>query len=244
MSKAVLTLLSILLFSSSASAQVAGPLEYGVPAPMDLTARLNILTARIADPGIGQGRVMVIGDSQVENLAYDEACGEPVVMFGVSGMRAHDLIQGPPGYQNSLISEIVQIAKPSVVVIALGINDLARDGYNQWVQDWFYVPLYFKQLSVPVVLLNIAPTEATVSPPLQAWNNPSLLAAFNMYTTQVGIVENIPVVDLAITLAPTGYLPPGSTFDGLHFKGQEAKLFWDQIVSAITIGRQKIGKGC
>jgi lysophospholipase L1-like esterase len=200
---------------------------------MDLSALLQILTFRQKCPGVGAGRALLIGDSITNQLYYPTANGDWVLNFGVNGARAHDMLP--------VASQIISIAQPVDVVLAIGTNDLADPTltYWNWQQDYFDLALSIVQAGVRPVLMTILPTEASLtSGPLAAHNDPAKLAEYNQYIKDTGTTLGLAVQDAAAALAgPDGYLPQGSTADGLHPLGALNKPLWAQFTAALATSR-------
>lgn len=222
-------------------------LAYGAYA--DLSAFMTILKARVSCPGIGTGKPLFIGDSTLNQMAYSTACGEWVITLGINGMRAHDFLPWIP--------QIMQIVQPSDVVVGLGKNDMvssptSNGPYWSWVQDDWWLAHAIKNPSdtwhdssyagATPILMTIIPTEQTMASGLAAYNNPSLLAQFNDYIRALAANMDCLVQDACAALAGSnGYLPSGTTEDGLHPKGTLQATLWGQYVAALQQSRAARG---
>jgi hypothetical protein len=230
-----------------------------VPPFMDLTAQEIIFALRAMCPGSGSpdpGSILVIGDSLINNV-YEpySACGYNVLRFAVNGMRAHDIVPW--------IDRIMDAARPQVVVLALGKNDMGSPGGldtglgQRWYfeQDYWAIVQYIIARAssngrpLKPVLMTVLPTERCAPPP---WNNPELLDWYNAYIKAVGVAFGCEVVDFAATypgIAPIvtdgPYLPPGFTWAGdgiyVHPVGRSNPLMWAYVQLAIEKGLAQAG---
>lgn len=219
--------------------------------PMDITAEVISLQIRATAPGFGD--VLAIGDSIKHQMPDSySACGHNVETFALDGLKLHDVLPR--------INEIIAAAKPKVVVLALGKNDMAGLPFWVWQQDDFYVPLYIKQAGISPVLLTILPPERRAPQP---WGDLSLLAAFNGYMvsnpaaagSNVAAALGLHFVDFSnppAGIAPIatdgGYLSPGFTTasDGLyiHPVGAAIGAIWPFYRAAVALGLSQIGLPC
>jgi hypothetical protein len=225
---------------------------------MGLDAAYTIYAMRALAPqptaSIG-GPVLIIGDSIINQVPESySACGYPVLKFAVNGMRVHDIIPW--------IDRLMDF-KPSVVVLALGKNDMGAPGSMDvglgqrwyWVQDYFWTVAYIIAASkangrpLKPILMTILPTERAAPYP---WNNLELLGWYNQYLAQVAEAFGCDVVDFAATypgipriVTDGPYLTPGFTwpYDGIyiHPMGANTAKMWRYIQLAVKKGLSQAG---
>lgn len=228
-----------------------------VPAFMGLDAHFTIyvLRALAAANASNVGPVLVIGDSIINQVPESfTACGYPVLRFAVNGMRVHDIIPW--------VDRIMSV-QPSVVVFALGKNDMGAPGSMDvglgqrwyWVQDFFWAVAYIMIAAhnngrpIKPVIMTVLPTERAAPYP---WNNPELLGWYNQYLAQVAEAFGCDVVDFGATypgippiVTDGPYLTPGFTWTGdgiyVHPVGANNARMWRYIQLAVKKGLKQAG---
>ena len=215
------------------------------PPYTDISANVTIANFWKNAQGMGAGLPLILGDSITNQLPYDQACGQHILNLGIDGMRLHDFLAD--------IENIMTQLQPSDVIIALGKNDCATSTtqtgnggtyltYWNWEQDAWWLPAYIKSVGITPVLMTIIPTESTVQPALAAYNNPTQVAQWNTYLKAVGAAQGCPVIDAWQNLQVSGYLPAGSTADGVHPTGAYQATVWAQYVLALQASRAARGQ--
>jgi lysophospholipase L1-like esterase len=117
--------------------------SYGGP-----RARVILEQARKVAPN----GVLVLGDSIVEMQLLDRLCGRPALNGGISGVGV-DRLAGRA-------KDIAQAARPSLIVLAVGINDAAV-GAMMPIAVWRarYRRMLETLGDVPVIIVGVQPTE-------------------------------------------------------------------------------------
>jgi len=146
------------------------------------------------------GGVVVLGDSIVELQSFTTLCGLPVFNAGISGATTAQVARKA--------AVIVKAARPAIVVVAVGINDMAiaqRTPEDVWEAQ--YRDLLASLKAPRIIVMGIQPVE-----PAKRWGQIFETAAIGR--------DNEALARIAAA-AGAVYVPPwpsaeGLTFDGVH----------------------------
>jgi lysophospholipase L1-like esterase len=147
--------------------------------------------------------VLVLGDSIVEMQVFSTLCGRPVLNGGISEIDV-DRLAGRAGI-------IAEAARPSLVILAVGIND-AYVGTRVPIAQWQarYRQLLGSLKGFHIIVVAVQPTEE--SKVLRRHHDPAYIAAQNealrVLAAEVG-ARFVP------PLASVAHL----TIDGIHLNG-------------------------
>lgn len=155
----------------------------------------------------GEGGVVLMGDSIVARSGVYELCGEPVLLAGIPGSRVRDWVDLGP--------DMFAQVEPSLVVIALGINDTVsalNTDPDKWEAD--YKALARSARPSRLALVSIMPIDASIPRPTQL--------SEEMRATLNDRLKNIATATGALVIDPMPSAK-GLTLDGVHFNpgGQE-----------------------
>ena len=161
------------------------------------------------------GGAVVLGDSIVELQIFSTLCGRPVLNAGMSGIKTGELADQAPG--------ILAQAHPSLVILAVGANDLTRSTQtptDQWRRD--YARLLRAVGKTPLMIMGIQPFEQG-----------------KIYSGKIDPagrrIENVLLPQIA-SAAGAIYVPPLSSADGLTSDGvhpnREGARHWQASVEA------------
>jgi hypothetical protein len=221
-----MVLLCVLLFSSAA---IAEPAHWPVR---------NAIIANMAGT-IGQGRILMLGDSITEMFWWNLLQNTFVLNAGQGGAGIDQVI--------ATAQAIVPIAKPKVATLMVGINDcMIGHATNPvaWGQKYADLLVYLHAQGVVPVVLTILPVEQNPALPLGVkLFDQSCQAALNsqIYTIAVTRGEVLVNLNYDFAVAPTyKYMRPGWTNDGVHLYGLTAwSAFYANVNAAIAIALQK-----
>ncbi|MBV8851064.1 MAG: hypothetical protein JOZ16_15940 [Methylobacteriaceae bacterium] len=180
-----------------------------------------------------QGRydTVVFGDSIVEFAAIDTFCGKRVLNAGLAGARIEDVL--------SLAPSIVQTAHPAHAIVAVGINDAARQfrtGALSFAVSYEHLMQYLRSTGVSLQVAMIAPIGeeigASGGPYDAAYRselNDKISALAREFSLSAIPFDRLPRTD-------SGALAPELTTDGVHLSA-EGYDEWQKTLARHICGR-------
>lgn len=153
------------------------------------------------------GQTIIIGDSRTEGLYIPELRGQKVLNAGIGGT---DL-----AFWQKNAEPLVERAKPSTVIVAVGVNDAAledRTNPAEWEDD--YRDLVESLGGHKVILLPILPIEPG-KPMGDGWFDPTMISRLNSSISSVATSSGAELVHPPASLN-------GQTIDGCHLNAQGA----------------------
>jgi lysophospholipase L1-like esterase len=166
--------------------------------------------------------VVVLGDSIVEAADLPASiCGHVVVNAGIGGTTI--------GYFVRNAAPLLREVKPSLIVLAVGINDASSGGQDDRIEPFreAYSAALQSLPSVPVAVATVTP----IGPEAPAnLFDASLVDRFNIVIRQ--LAKGRTLIDLHKALVGN------FTIDGIHLNGDGYKLWNAEIVDAVgrTLG--------
>jgi lysophospholipase L1-like esterase len=192
-----------------------------------LSSRIAIIRMQLGQTGAGS--VLFIGDSITEGAVLPQTiCGRPTVNAGIGGATV--------GTFANAAKLIIEEARPSLVVIALGTNDASRD--NETPVEVFhrqYENLLEAAMGAgaPVVVATIPPVEAG-KPLGNAVFSTEKIAQFSERIRKIGMEKRALLVDFnKILSGPGGLAAKGATTDGVHFSVETYNSWIHDVVAAV-----------
>jgi lysophospholipase L1-like esterase len=166
--------------------------------------------------------VVVIGDSVVEAADLPASiCGHAVVNAGIGGATI--------GYFVRNAALLLRDVKPSLIVLAVGINDASSGGLADRIEPFreAYRATLESLPDVPIAVATITPIGSRA--PSDLWDA-ALVDRFNVVIRQ--LAKGRSLVDLNKALIGN------FTIDGIHLSGDGYKLWNAEIVGAVdrTLG--------
>jgi lysophospholipase L1-like esterase len=191
--------------------------------------RFVIIQRQIAQAG--PGGIIFLGDSNTEGTSFPQRlCGKATINAGVGGVQVGSLSQ----FSKSLI----HIAKPSAIVISVGVNDAWKLGGTTPLKIFRkqYLALVETALNakVPVLVTLIPPVEAGKPLGAQAFSS-EMISRFNDEILEISREKRLVLVDVHKDLAAeNGFAKPGSTIDGVHLSAVATSSWLDKVTEAIS----------
>jgi len=193
-----------------------------------LSARFAMIQAQIAQAG--HGGVLFLGDSNTEGaILPQKLCGKATINAGIGGATV--------GTFSNSAHRLLQEAKPSAIVIALGANDAW--GSRSTPRDLFrkqYLALakIASGARVPVFITTIPPVEAGKPLGDKAFS-PEKIAEFNLEIAEIAREKKLALVDTHRSLSgEDGLAKKGGTTDGVHFSKQTYESWTQMLVDAVN----------
>lgn len=198
---------------------------------------------------LGQGRILFLGDSLTEGLWWNTACGDSVVNAGLGGAGAAGLL--------TYIEPILAAARPSVVVVMIGVNDATREAPGQPANQSTvenFAPRLSQLLDAIVAsraraaILTILPVEKAGGLG-DAYFDSNAIRQFNAVIRAEAQARGLPLVDAYIDFAgPDGFMHAGWSIDGVHLYGAPGnspnRLLYDHFVEGARQARKQLGLSC
>ena len=218
--------------------------QKAVPAPLGHwhhTVRIFMIKAQGGQTE--PGGIILIGDSITEGLFLDRVCGLSVANAGIGGAGV--------SLFNSNIDELLSTSKPSVAFIALGVNDSNisiseknEEYINNWAKNYDSLVDNLIGKGIEPVLSTILPVEKDKDLGTKYFNA-ALINRLNEKIRETGVKKELIVADSYVALADSaGFIPQGSTLDGVHLNAESYKLWKVTIIKGITEALDKKGIGC
>lgn len=188
---------------------------------------------------LGPGQALLLGDSITEGFWWNQVCGGRQINGGIGWAGAVTLLPR--------VGEILSATQPAVVTVLLGINDATIQALSgRPIEEW---ATYYDALVQKIVASGATPVLLTILPfEARAAERYSLtgLQAMNAHIRLFASEHNYPLIDTYATFAgPDGYMPVGSTTDGVHLvNATYRKLYYEGMEPALTAGWARRGKNC
>jgi lysophospholipase L1-like esterase len=183
--------------------------------------------------------IVLIGDSITEGLFFDRICGIPVLNAGIGGAGVTMFVD--------FVDEVVAKTKPSVVVIALGVNDAhAKTGSEEayvaeWVKFYSKIVQSVKKGKAEPVLMTILPVEKDMDLGSRYFNS-NQIKMMNAKIADLAQRGNCVVIDSYATFADSeGFTKKGSTVDGVHLTPKSYEIWKSDIRKGVAMALEKKG---
>lgn len=152
-------------------------------------------------------RIVMVGDSHIQNGEWSEWLGEVVANRGVGQNTAADVMK-----------RLDHIPRSEIAVVLLGSNDLERGASPEATAD--LTSTILSRLDRRIILLSVPP---------RANGDPSATIELNRLNKAACAPPACTYVDLSPELTKNGTLDPALTLDGVHLTGEGYR----RIVAAI-----------
>lgn len=225
----VMRFVFLLMLFVSSFAQAVGPDHW--------IARRGIINLQSLT--IGQGNVMMLGDSLTEQFWWNSISGKLVLNAGLGGAGIDEV--------TITAQQLIPVQKPKVVVLMVGVNDCGR-GFEAdpvlWGQKYVSLLTYIHAQGAVPVALNVLPVEQNPAMPLgDVYFNSTCIANLNGQWWNAVSTRGEVYVNLNYTFANPPeyfYMRPGWTTDGVHLTGLSERSFYNLVAPAVTtaLGRQ------
>jgi lysophospholipase L1-like esterase len=218
--------------------------QKAVPAPLGHwhhTVRIFMIKAQGGQTE--PGGIILIGDSITEGIFLDRVCGLSVINAGIGGAGV--------SLFNSNLEDILSTSKPSVAFIALGVNDSnisISEKNEEYIKNW---AKNYESLVDNLIKKGIEPVLSTILPVEKdkelgtKYFNAALINRLNEKIREISDKEELILADSYAAMADSaGFIPQGSTLDGVHLKAESYKIWKETIVKSLTEALAKKGIGC
>jgi lysophospholipase L1-like esterase len=220
-----------LLICAFATAQVAEQ----SPQEIHFDHRVSMLQGMVE--GAGYGKTVLLGDSIAEGFFWNSTTCGALINAG-SGRANTEML-------HARVARIFDITRPSVGVVPIGINDAhAWTDMNDW--RWRYNGIAYLMFQRGITPVFETPLPVEYGKPLgsEYFDQATLLqivAHIRAVARNYGAVLND---QFAAFADGSGYLPAGSTFDGVHPRGALYRAIYTQRQGAIRRAWAKRGISC
>jgi lysophospholipase L1-like esterase len=189
------------------------------------------------------GGIVILGDSITEGARIERICGLPVLNAGIGGTGVM--------YFNNNAKDFLTIARPNIVVIALGINDARfilkgkkEERLRQWKHQYSKLVQQVQNIGSVPVLTTILPVERH-KPLGDTYFSIEIIDEFNSVILRMAREDGFLVIDLYDAFAEdNGYMPQGATVDGVHLSAQSYGKWIDSITKGVVKALQSKGLEC
>lgn len=199
--------------------------------PLHWPTRISVASIEVGS--IGTGQVMLAGDSITESFWWNQFGDKRVLNAGQGGAGIDEV--------TATVQALLPVARPSVVVLMVGINDCRRGSEADptiWGSKYLSLLQAIHAGGAVPVALSILPVENDPAKPLgTAYFNPTCYQQLNSQWYAITSSRNEVAVNLGFAFAvPPAYIymNPGWTLDGVHPYGVGMATLYYQIVPAVA----------
>jgi lysophospholipase L1-like esterase len=185
---------------------------------------------------------MLFGDSIVEALAMPEVCGLPTFNAAIGGIGAVSVAL--------YAQELLPVAKPSVVVIGVGVNDATRvvtkpgdPALAEWARRYADILRDVHTVQATPVVLNLLPVDK--ARPLASQFDSQRMAQMNRELRRLAGEVGAIYVDTAPVFADaSGFMKVGGTLDGVHPTSESYALLARALRQGVAEAMKLRGQPC
>jgi lysophospholipase L1-like esterase len=185
---------------------------------------------------------MLFGDSIVEALGMPTVCGLPTLNAAIGGVGVTSVAR--------YVRELVPLAKPTVVVVGVGVNDAWRavtkprePSPTEWIQSYKAIIRDVHDVQAILVVLSLLPVEK--ASPLALQFDSERMARMNQELRRLSDHVGAVYVDTFSVFADaSGFMRPGGTVDGVHPTSESYARLADELRQGVAEAMQRKRQPC
>jgi lysophospholipase L1-like esterase len=199
-----------------------------------LSIRMAIASLQVST--IGQGNILLLGDSLMEQFWWNQIGGKPVLNGGVGDSGVDQVLE--------TAKTLIPISKPKIVVIMVGVNDCItgqEKSPSNWAEKYSQILDLIHKAGATPIALSVLPVEKGKNLG-DGYFDSECIRLINSQWEKIVTSRNERHVNLTpyfIDAAGHFYMRSGWTVDGVHLNGTSSRVLYSKIEGAIVDALKK-----